>query len=217
MKRLRQVKLSSSPHRTFLVVIHSWQKLFMLWQPVSLLMYGVVSCYHPRNVHRSPYSHVTPHLPTQAPAWFCAGYRFSLGRIWRWVWGFISIMTLIHDRENTLMGGEPQEICSRSGIQEWCLRCLNMNEEGKLMFLFSLSLCLPFCLSICYLFSFHSVSTVSLSDLAKARWEQLEMNMIANSVFPNALCKELTIVCSAVGMVRVDLEIILSFFALRIH
>lgn len=178
----------------------------MLWQPVSLLMYGVVSCYHPRNVHRSPYSRVTPHLPTQAPIWFCAGYRFSLGRIWRWVWGFIHIYNDFDTwQRKYAYGGEPQEICSRSGIQEWCLRCLNMNEEGKLMLLFSLSLCLPFCLSICYLFSFHSVSTVSLSNLAKARWEQLEMNMIAHSVFPNALCKELIIVCSAVGMVRVNL------------
>ena len=65
MKRLRQVKLSSSPHRTFVVVIHSWQNPFTLWQPMSPLIYGVVSCHDPCNVHRSPYSlaHTHPASP----------------------------------------------------------------------------------------------------------------------------------------------------------
>ena len=91
MKRLRQVKLSSSPHRTFLVVIHSWQNPFTLWQPMSPLIYGVVSCHDPRNVHWSPYS-VAPPPPSLAhSSRLCVEYRFGSGRMWRWVWGGLFI------------------------------------------------------------------------------------------------------------------------------
>lgn len=84
-----------------------------------------------------------------APAWFRPGYRFSSGRIWRWVWGFIHIYDDFDTwQRKYVYGGEPQEICSRSGIREQCPRCVNMNEGGKLMLLCSLSFSL--CLSVIY-------------------------------------------------------------------
>ncbi len=133
MKRLRQVKLSSSPHRTFLVVIHSWQNPFTLWQPMSPLMYGVVSRHDPRNVHWGPCCLPPPAIP-QAPIRFCPEYRFSSGRMWRWVRGFIHIYDVFDTWQRKYAdGGERQEICLRSQVWERCPCRVNMNEGGKLM------------------------------------------------------------------------------------
>lgn len=67
---------------------------------MSLLMYGVVSCHDPHNVHHGPCCLVAP-----TPPYFVlnialarAGYDVEFRGL------FIYTTALIHDRENTLMG-----------------------------------------------------------------------------------------------------------------
>lgn len=85
MKGLGRVKLSSSPHRTFQVVIHSWQNPFTLWQPVFSLMYGAVSCHHPGHVHRGPHCFAPSFPPNSVLYIALTGCDVGLG------WGFIPI------------------------------------------------------------------------------------------------------------------------------
>lgn len=60
---------------------------------------------------------------------------------------FIYVTALIHDKENTLMGGERQEICLRSHVWERWPRRVNTNEGEKLMLL------PPLPLSLCVIYS----------------------------------------------------------------
>lgn len=85
MKGLGRVKLASSPHRTFQVVIHSWQNPFTLWQPVFSLMYGAVSCHHPGHVHRGPHCFAPSFPPNSVLYIALTGCDVGLG------WGFIPI------------------------------------------------------------------------------------------------------------------------------
>lgn len=95
MKRLRQVKLSSSPRCTFVVVIHSWQNPFTLWQPMSPLMYSVVSCHDLCNVRQVLTDSLPPH--SQHITLAQAGCDVRVRAL------FTYKTALIHDRENALM------------------------------------------------------------------------------------------------------------------
>lgn len=190
MKGLRQVKLSSSPHRTFLVVIHSWQNPFTLWQPMSPLMYGVVSCHDPGNVHQGSCCLAPPLPPPDSVlniALAQAGCDVGFGAL------FIYATALIHDKENALMGVSTRNLFKITRLRAMASLCeyewrkeINVIASPYSLFLsLSLSCSLPL-LFILISFSEHTAPAVSLSDLANAEWGQLQMNMIALSVFSDA-------------------------------
>lgn len=106
MKGLKQGKLSSSPYRTFLVVIHSWQK------PVLALTACVTTYVWCRLLPPSlqcllpctSVSHCAQLLPVSVLNIVLALQDMTFS-----FWGFVIYISVIHERENTLIGVSPKK------------------------------------------------------------------------------------------------------------
>lgn len=196
MRRLRRVKLSSSPHCTFPVVIHSWQK------PI----HAPTACV-PADVWCHPGVSAAPNLPPPAPARLCPHHHFSVGRLWRL--GFGEVCHIYHDFDTWTVKyadkGEPPGICLRSDTQERCspLRESEWRREMNALVWLPCALPLP-------IYS-HFVQRVHIPrGFLHPTWErwlggQPQMNTIALSVFPDASRNKIALFAKPSGAVRVNL------------
>lgn len=170
-------------------------------KPIHALTAYVPTDVWCRLLPRSPQCALGSMLPgTPHPSLFCPEYRFSSGRIWRWVWGFIHIYDSFDTWQRKYAdGGERQEICLRSHIWERWPHCVNMNEGGKLMLLHLLPPLPPSC-SLCYLFTFHSASTQPPRFLCQTWQMQSEGGYrwiwLPSLFSPIPGCKEIRAVCN---------------------
>lgn len=173
----------------------------------------------PRSPHCAPGS-LLPGTPTHS--WVCPEYRFSSGRIWRRICGVIHI----HDSYDTWWGKyaygvERQEICLRSHTQERWPHYVNgwRREINAIAFPpSSSSSTLSVCLSLCYLYTFHSASTQPLRLICQT-WRMQSEAGYRWIRLPSLSSPDLRAVCNTVwdGKGQIVNQPCFFFSAYRIH
>lgn len=178
MKRLMQVKLFSSPHCTFLVVIHSWQNPFTLWQPMSPLMYGVFLPSRPPQCAPGSLLPCTPTLLILS--WISLKLRQDMTSGFAGLFIYVRLLWYMAEKIRW-WGWAPRNLFRITRLRVMSPPCeCEWRREINAIAPLSLSPSLS-CSSIFIHISFseHATPAVSQSDLGNSVWGRLKMNMIA--------------------------------------